>query len=257
MTTLVSYNVNGLRSAIGKNFLDWLAQQQPDILCLQEIKAQPEDLSLAEIAALGYHCYWHAAEKKGYSGVATWSKRPARRVLAGCGIAEYDREGRILRTDFDGWTLLNCYFPSGTTGDERQAFKMKFLDDFFSWIDRLKAEQPNLIVAGDFNIAHTERDIHDPKGNRKSSGFLPEERAWMSRWFANGFVDAFRFKHPDRIEYSWWTFRANARANNKGWRIDYFSVSPSLAENIVDVRHLSEVVHSDHCPVWMQMALAY
>ena len=177
------------------------------------------------------------------------------RVVVGCGIEQYDREGRILRTDFGAWSLLNVYFPSGTTGEERQAFKMEFLSDFLLWIQNLKKERPNLIVAGDFNIAHTEQDIHDPKGNKKSSGFLPEERAWMSQWFASGFTDAFRYRHPERIEYSWWTFRANARAKNKGWRIDYFAVSDPLASRIAEVRHLGHIAHSDHCPVWMQIDL--
>ncbi|MCS6929652.1 MAG: exodeoxyribonuclease III [Saprospiraceae bacterium] len=258
MITILSYNVNGLRSAISKDFLKWLAQQAPppDIVCLQEIKAQPKDLSLAEVEGLGYQCFWHSAEKPGYSGVATWSKCKPDRVIAGCGIEKYDREGRILRTDFGEWTLLNCYFPSGTMGDERQAFKMTFLEDFLHWIMHLRQERPNLLVAGDFNIAHTEQDIHDPNGNKKSSGFLPEERAWMSQWFNSGFTDAFRYRHPHRVEYSWWTFRANARAKNKGWRIDYFSVSNHLATRIVEVRHLNEVVHSDHCPVWMQIDLS-
>ncbi len=255
MIELISYNVNGLRSAIGKGLLTWLAEQQPDILCLQEIKAQPDDLPLLEIEAAGYRPYWHAAQKPGYSGVATWSKRPPDRVVVGCGMEKYDREGRILRTDFGSWSLLNVYFPSGTTGEERQAFKMEFLDDFLHWIEALKKERPNLIVAGDFNIAHTEQDIHDPKGNKKSSGFLPEERAWMSQWFASGFTDAFRYRHPDRIEYSWWTFRANARAKNKGWRIDYFAVSDPLASRIAEVRHLGHIAHSDHCPIWMQIDL--
>ncbi len=253
--TILSYNINGLRSAIGKNFIGWLATQAADIVCLQEIKARPQDVNTADIETLGYHHFWHPAQKPGYSGVATWTKRVPDRVVEGCGMEKYDREGRILRTDFGDWTLLNCYFPSGTTGDERQTFKMEFLDDFLRWVTDLKKERPNLIIAGDYNIAHTERDIHDPKGNQKSSGFLPEERAWMSRWFLNGFTDAFRHLHPDSVEYSWWTFRANARAKNKGWRIDYFSVSTPLVPLIAKVRHLSEAVHSDHCPVWMQIDL--
>lgn len=255
MTTIVSYNVNGLRSAISKSFLDWLSREQFDIVCLQETKAMPEDIPLLEIEALGYRHYWHSAEKKGYSGVATLSKREPDNVVAGCGMDKYDREGRILRSDFGDWSVLNCYFPSGTTGEERQAFKMDFLDDFFRWAAELKKERPRLIVVGDYNVAHTELDIHDPKGNKKSSGFLPEEREWMSRWFGNGFTDAFRHKHPDLAEYSWWTFRAGARANNKGWRIDYQSVTDNLADLVDDARQLTDVVHSDHCPVWMRIGL--
>lgn len=257
MISIVSYNVNGLRSAIGKSFLEWLAQEQFDLVCLQETKAQPEDIPMLEIEALGYRHYWHSAEKKGYSGVATFAKREPDRVVVGCGMEKYDREGRILRTDFGDWSVLNCYFPSGTTGEERQAFKMGFLDDFFRWVEDLKKERPKLIIVGDYNIAHTEQDIHDPKGNKKSSGFLPEERAWMSKWFDNGFTDAFRYRHPDLMEYSWWSFRAAARSKNKGWRIDYQSVTDNLANRIGDVRQLTSVVHSDHCPVWMQIDLPF
>lgn len=252
---IISYNVNGLRSAISKSFLEWLNREKFDIVCLQETKAQPEDIPLIELETLGYRHYWHSAEKKGYSGVATFSLREPDRVAAGCGIEKYDREGRILRTDFGDWSVLNCYFPSGTTGELRQAFKMEFLDDFFAWVAELKKERPQLIIVGDYNIAHTEKDIHDPKGNKNSSGFLPEERAWMSKWFENGFTDAFRYKHPDLVEYSWWSFRAGARGKNKGWRIDYQSVADNLAPRVTDVRQLTSVAHSDHCPVWMKIEL--
>ena len=255
MKEIISYNVNGLRSAISKSFLDWLRQENFDIVCLQETKATPEDIPLLELEALGYRHYWHSAEKKGYSGVATLSKMEPDNVVAGCGIERYDREGRFLRTDFGDWSVLNCYFPSGTTGEERQGFKMVFLDDFYRWIGELKKERPRLIVVGDYNIAHTEIDIHDPKGNKKSSGFLPEERAWMTQWFANGFTDAFRRMHPELVEYSWWSYRAGARGNNKGWRIDYQSVSDNLADRVAGVRHLGAVMHSDHCPVWMRIDL--
>ena len=255
MLSIVSYNVNGIRSAISKSFWEWIQQEQPDILCLQETKAQPSDVPILELEALGYRHFWHSAEKKGYSGVATFTKIEPDRFVTGCGIDRYDREGRILRTDFGDWSLLNCYFPSGTTGEERQAFKMVFLDDFFRWIEDLKKERPKLIVVGDYNIAHREIDIHDPKGNKKSSGFLPEERAWMTKWFESGFTDAFRYKNPDRVEYSWWSFRAGSRGKNKGWRIDYQSVTDNLKDKIADVRQLTSVVHSDHCPVWMRIDL--
>lgn len=255
MTSIVSYNVNGIRAAINKSLFDWLAAEQFDIVCFQETKAQPSDVGPLHLETLGYKHYWHSAEKKGYSGVATFSKREPDNVVVGCGIEKYDREGRILRTDFGDWTLLNCYFPSGTTGEVRQAFKMEFLDDFQHWINELRAERPKLIVVGDYNIAHTEQDIHDPKGNKNSSGFLPEERAWMSRWLENGFTDAFRHSHPDLVEYSWWTFRANARANNKGWRIDYQSVSNNLSDRILDARQLTNIMHSDHCPVLLKIDL--
>lgn len=254
-TTIVSYNVNGIRAALNKGLAEWLHNQQIDILCVQETKALREQVDLDALQTMGYRSFWHSAEKKGYSGVATFSRREPDRVVEGCGIEAYDREGRILRTDFGDWTLLNCYFPSGTTGDVRQAVKMEFLDDFFRWAHELKKERPKLIVVGDYNIAHAEIDIHDPVRNKTSSGFLPEEREWMSKWFANGFTDAFRFKHPEKIEYSWWSFRANARANNKGWRIDYQSVTDNIRDRIVDAGQWNEAVHSDHCPVWMKIDL--
>lgn len=255
MISIVSYNVNGIRSAISKSFWEWMQQEQPDIICLQETKALPSDVPILELEALGYRHFWHSAEKKGYSGVATFTKREPDNIVVGCGIDRYDREGRILRTDFGDWSLLNCYFPSGTTGEDRQAFKMGFLDDFYCWIEELKKERPKMIVVGDYNIAHREIDIHDPKGNKKSSGFLPEERAWMTKWFDNGFTDAFRYKYPELVEYSWWSFRAGSRSKNKGWRIDYQSVTNNLKDKIADVRQLTSIVHSDHCPVWMRIDL--
>ncbi len=255
MLNIISYNVNGIRSAISKGFWEWMAEESPDIICLQETKALPSDVPVLELEALGYHHVFHSAEKKGYSGVATFSKIAPTEVAAYCGIDIYDREGRILRTDFGDWTLLNCYFPSGTTGDLRQTFKMQFLDAFYDFVHELKKERSRLIIVGDYNIAHREIDIHDPKGNKKSSGFLPEERDWMTKWFDNGFTDAFRHVHPDLVEYSWWSFRAGARGNNKGWRIDYQSVTDNLKDRIADVRHLMSVAHSDHCPVRMRIDL--
>ncbi len=254
--TIVSYNLNGIRSALGKSLLDWLKQSDIDIFCVQETKAHPSQVpEKALFEEMGYRHYWHSAEKKGYSGVATFTRLAPDRVVEGCGMEKYDREGRILRTDFGDWTLLNCYFPSGTTGDERQAFKMEFLDDFFRWVDELKKERPKLVIVGDYNIAHTEIDIHDPVRNKTSSGFLPEEREWMSKWFSNGFTDSFRFLNPGKVEYSWWSFRARARENNKGWRIDYQSVTDNLKDKLLEARHLTDVVHSDHCPVYLKIGL--
>lgn len=252
---IISYNLNGIRAAMKKGLVDWLQATPCDVFCVQETKAQPDQIEVEPLEALGYKAYLHSAEKKGYSGVATFSKIEPDLVEAGCGISRYDSEGRILRTDFGDWTLLNCYFPSGTSGEERQAFKMEFLDDFFKWVQELRKKRPNLLIIGDYNIAHREIDIHDPVGNKKSSGFLPEERAWMDRWFANGFSDSFRIKHPDKVEYSWWTLRANARANNKGWRIDYQSASGQLADKLVDAYQMMKVVHSDHCPVFAEFDL--
>jgi exodeoxyribonuclease-3 len=252
---IISYNLNGIRSALNKGFGEWIQQRDFDIICIQETKAQQEQINHGLFETLGYHDHWHSAEKKGYSGVLTLSKQKPDKVVIGCGEPRFDSEGRILRTDFGDLTVLNCYFPSGTTGDVRQAVKMEFLDFFFDWAHELRKERPNLVIVGDYNIAHTEIDIHNPVGNKNSSGFLPEERAWMTKWFENGFTDAFRYKHPEKVEYSWWSFRANARANNKGWRIDYQSVTDNLRDKIVDAGHYNEAVHSDHCPVWMEIAL--
>jgi exodeoxyribonuclease-3 len=252
---IISYNLNGIRSALSKGLGEWIQQHGFDIICIQETKAQPEQINHGLFEALGYHDYWHSAEKKGYSGVLTLSKQKPDKVVAGCGEPRFDSEGRILRTDFGDLTLLNCYFPSGTTGDVRQAVKMEFLDFFFDWVQELRRERPNLIIVGDYNIAHNEIDIHNPSGNKDSSGFLPEERAWMTKWFDNGFTDAFRYKHPAKVEYSWWSFRAGARGNNKGWRIDYQSVTDNLRDRILDAGHYNDAVHSDHCPVWMEIDL--
>ena len=253
--SLLSYNLNGIRSALNKGWAEWLATHQFDVVCVQETKAERSQVDMAAIEALGYKHYWFSAQKKGYSGVATLSQCEPDLVVEGCGIEKYDREGRILRTDFGDWSLLNCYFPSGTSGEERQGVKMEFLSDFFDWIEVLKKERPKLIVVGDFNIAHREMDIHDPKGNKNSSGFLPEERAWVTKWLDSGFTDAFRHVQPDLVKYSWWSYRANARANNKGWRIDYQTVSNNLSDKIKSCHHLTESVHSDHCGVVMHIDL--
>lgn len=254
-TSIVSYNVNGIRAAINKRFYEWLADNHFDVVCLQETKATFDQVDLAPLEALGYRHHWFSAEKKGYSGVATFSKIQPDYVAQGCGIGKYDCEGRIIRTDFGDWTLLNCYFPSGTSGELRQQVKYDFLEDIYLWVNELRKERPKLIVVGDYNIAHREIDIHDPKGNKKTSGFLPEERAWMDKWFAAGFCDAFRCVHPEKVEYSWWSQRFQSRAKNKGWRIDYQSVTENLKNKVLDVRHLGDVVHSDHCAVWMEIDL--
>jgi exodeoxyribonuclease III len=246
---ILTYNLNGIRSAMQKGLIDWLATQSFDVLCFQEVKATHDVVDLALFEQLGYQYHWHAAEKKGYSGVATFSKIAPDQVVLGCGLSQYDCEGRILRTDFGELTVLNCYFPSGTSGEVRQSVKMAFLDDFFEYVQQLRQTRPNLIVVGDYNIAHTERDIHDPVRNKNTTGFLPEERAWMDRWFASGMVDGFRHANPDKTEYSWWSYRAGARANNKGWRIDYISVSEPLRDRIQSAGHFREAIHSDHAGV--------
>ena len=256
---IVSYNVNGIRAAVGKGFLDWLEKTNPDVVCLQETKAQPEQIPTMDFQSLGYHCYYFSAQKKGYSGVAILTKQEPTHVEFGMGIEKYDNEGRFIRADFSfaelagsvgDFSVISVYHPSGTSGDERQAFKMQWLADFHSYIKQLEKTRPKLAICGDFNIAHEPIDIHDPKGNAKNSGFLPEEREWMTQFLNDGFVDSFRFLNPELAHhYSWWTYRFNARTNNKGWRIDYIMLTKNLEKNMVSASVMPDAMHSDHCPV--------
>ncbi|MDR0728625.1 MAG: exodeoxyribonuclease III [Prevotellaceae bacterium] len=251
---LISYNVNGIRSAISKNFYDWLRVENPDIVCLQETKAQPGQIDHALFEQLGYHCAFHSAQRKGYSGTAILSKPTPDAVLYGIGDARFDDEGRLIRADYGDITLLCSYFPSGTMGNVRQAFKMEYLTAFFQYIEQLRQSRPKLIVTGDFNISHKPIDINSPKTHEKMSGFLPEERAWVDEFADAGFIDTFRVFHPDEAErYSWWSHWAKARERNIGWRLDYFWVTENLYENLSDADILDRVVHSDHCPVALRI----
>lgn len=250
---IISYNVNGLRSAMTKGFVEWLATDPADVICLQEIKAHKENVDYSKIEALGYETFWYPAEKKGYSGVAIFTKRKPELIQLGNGLMQSDAEGRVIRADFGDVTLVNAYFPSGSSGDIRQEYKFQWLNEFFDYIYELRKTRPNLIVTGDYNICHQPIDIHNPISNKDSSGFLPEERAWMDKWFESGFVDTFRYFNPHPHQYSWWSFRANSRANNKGWRIDYISVSKSLEQKLKDAAIYPDVKHSDHCPVYAEI----
>ena len=249
---IISYNVNGIRAAINKGFIDWLKSANPDVICLQEIKAMKEqlDLSLFEEAGYKYH-YWFSAQKKGYSGVAILSKTEPNHVEYGTGIESMDFEGRNLRADFDEVSVMSLYLPSGTN-DLRLQHKLDYMDMFQGYINDLKQTIPNLVILGDYNICHEEIDIHNPK-MKNVSGFLPVEREWLGNFINSGFTDAFRFMHPERQEFSWWSYRANSRANNKGWRLDYAMVSNPLQENIKRSVILTEAVHSDHCPILVEI----
>ncbi len=251
---IVSYNVNGIRSAIKKGFTDWLATDPADIVCLQEIKAHKENVDCAPIEALGYHTYWFPAEKKGYSGVAIFTKRQPDNIFYGNGIMQSDAEGRVIRADFGDVSLVNAYFPSGTSGDERQTYKYQWLDEFFEYLHELRKERPKIIVCGDYNICHREIDIHNPVGNKKSSGFLPEERAWMDKFFDSGFADTFRVLNADPHHYTWWSSRfPTVREQNKGWRIDYISCTEALRPSLKGSAIYPDVKHSDHCPAFAEI----
>jgi exodeoxyribonuclease-3 len=253
---IITYNVNGIRSALSKNWLAWLQATQADVVCLQEIKASPDQIAdLYLLEQMGYEHYWYPAEKKGYSGTAILTKVSPKHVEYGCGIDDYDREGRVLRADFEEVSVMSTYFPSGSSGDERQEFKYRFLDDFQQYIDQLKWAYPKLVVSGDYNICHKPIDIHNPKSNANSSGFLPEEREWMENFVQSGFVDTFRHFNQEPHHYTWWSFRAGARGKNLGWRIDYNMASTELRPHLKRAAILPDAKHSDHCPVLLELAL--
>ncbi len=251
---IITYNVNGIRAAIGKGLLEWLEHTAPDVLCLQETKAQPEQIPIWEFQELGYQCYPFSAQKKGYSGVAILTRRQPDKVVAGMGIPAYDAEGRFIRADFGDVSVVSVYHPSGTSGDERQAFKMQWLNDFQDYTRQLQQERPKLILCGDYNICHRPIDIHDPIRNATHSGFLPEERAWMEQFLQSGYIDTFRHFNQQPHQYTWWSFRANAREKNLGWRIDYNMATANLENRLKRSVILSEARHSDHCPVLLEIA---
>lgn len=246
---LISYNVNGIRAAENKGFTSWLAQEAPDVIGLQEIKAMDDQFDWQVVRDLGYEVFTYPAQKKGYSGVALLTKIKPNQVTFGCGVDWIDFEGRIVRADYDDFSFISVYIPSGSSGDERQVMKMKFLEFFGPHIESLAKTYPKLIISGDYNICHQAIDIHDPVRNAGMSGFLPEEREWFTSFLNRGFIDTFRelVKTPDN--YSWWSYRAGARANNKGWRIDYHIITEALRPQLQQAAILPAVVHSDHCPI--------
>lgn len=250
---IISYNVNGIRAAISKGFIEWLQQANPDVICLQEIKATKDQIPTQDITAAGYpYQYYFSANKKGYSGVAILSKTEPKKIVYGTGIESMDFEGRNLRADFDDISVMSLYLPSGTN-IERLSHKFNYMDEFQEYINKLKVEIPNLVICGDYNICHQAIDIHDPIRNAKVSGFLPNERTWIDGFMKAGFIDSFRHFNKEPHQYSWWSYRAGARGNNKGWRIDYNLVSENLKDRMTRAVILPEAKHSDHCPILVEI----
>ena len=254
MIKILSYNINGIRAALRKNLLDWIKDYNPDIVCFQEIKANDDQFDKSIFEDLGYYNYWFSAQKKGYSGVGIITKIKPLNVEYGTGIKYMDFEGRNLRVDFKNFSVMSLYLPSGTNIN-RLAFKFKYMDDFKTYINNLTSKVPNLIIGGDFNICHKAIDIHDPIRNAKVSGFLPEERDWIDSFIQYGFVDSFRIFNNSPHNYSWWSYRANSRNNNKGWRIDYLLAVEKLKNNIIESYILDDVIHSDHCPIGLNLKI--
>lgn len=250
---IISYNVNGIRAAMKKDFIEWLTAANPDVLCLQEIKAMVDQVDTQAFKDAGYHYqYYYSAQKKGYSGTAIISKIEPHHVEYGTGIETMDFEGRNIRADFDTLSVMSMYLPSGTN-DARLNFKFQYMDEFLEYVTDLRKQIPNLIVCGDYNICHKAIDIHDPVRLKNTSGFLPEERAWMDRFVESGFVDSFRMFNDEPDQYSWWSYRGGARERNKGWRLDYHMVAPPLIDRVKRSVILSSAVHSDHCPVMIEV----
>ena len=250
---IISYNVNGIRAAFTKDFLGWLKIADPDIICIQESKAGNDQIDIESLEKIGYKSYWHSAQRKGYSGVGIASKTEPLHVEYGCGIEHYDSAGRVMRADFDGFSVISVYVPSASN-IERLEFKMQFCEDFLVYINDLRKTVPNLIICGDFNICHKAIDIHNPEGLKNTSGFLPMEREWMTKFIDEcELIDSFRFFNDQPDNYSWWSYRQNSRERNKGWRLDYNFVSYTLKEKLSRAVILKEAVHSDHCPVLVEL----
>lgn len=246
---ITSWNVNGIRAALGKGFSTWVQEERPDVLCLQEIKAKPEQLTESQRDFTGYFVVWNPAERPGYSGVATFLRGKQVEASLGMGEPRFDIEGRLIRTRHPGFLLFNIYFPNGQRGQDRVAYKLEFYSYLLEICDNLHSKGESIILTGDFNTAHKPIDLRNPKENEKTSGFLPEEREWVDRYLEHGFVDIYRHLYPEKVQYTWWTYISNARARNVGWRIDYFLISKNLVPRVKDVIIRDEVPGSDHCPV--------
>lgn len=246
---ITTWNINGIRAAMGKNILDWVSSYQPDVLCLQEIKAKEDQIELDAIKAIGYEAIFNPAERPGYSGTATLFKQNPPEVIKGLGKDIFDDEGRVIRTLYPDFELFNIYFPNGGRDNNRVPYKLDFYAYLLEMCDQMQKDGKQIIITGDFNTAHNEIDLKNPKANEKNTGFLPEERVWIDRYLEHGFIDAYRSLYPAEESYTWWTYRFSARQKNIGWRLDYFLVTKGIMERTKDVVIHSEVMGSDHCPV--------
>ncbi len=251
---IISYNLNGIRSAISKGLAEWLANEAPDVLCIQETKAQPEQIDNKLFEDLGYKTYWFSAKKKGYSGVGILTKQTPENVVCGIDVEKFDNEGRFIRADYGDTSIISTYFPSGSN-ELRQVVKMEWLEVFRKYVNVLKKTRKKLVICGDYNICRLWIDIHNPEKQQKTSGFLPEERQWFQNFIDDGFIDTFREFNEEKDQYSWWSYRAASRARNKGWRIDYNIVTENLKNQLNGASILSDVVHSDHCPVKLDISI--
>ena len=253
MMKITTWNVNGIRAALTKGILDWVGDFKPDVLCLQELKAKLEQVDFQPFTELGYSVIWNAAERPGYSGVATLTRTEPVHVKLGIGIEEFDVEGRVIQTGHSDFELFNIYFPNGGQENKRVPYKLKFYEELLNICDTLHNHGKNIIITGDFNTAHKEIDLKNPKANEKNTGFLPEEREWIDRYLEHDFIDIFRKLYPEKEQYSWWTYRFNSRARNVGWRLDYYLISTPLADKVRDVTIHDEILGSDHCPVTLEI----
>ena len=250
---LISWNVNGIRACLQKGFIDYLKKEQPDVLCVQEIKAYIGDLTEEILHPAGYYSVWSPAKRRGYSGVAAFFKEKPINMGAGFGIEKYDIEGRVVWAEFENFILFNVYFPNGQKDDERLKYKLDFYKDFFSHVNKIKESGKNVIICGDYNTAHKEIDLANPKANESYSGFLPVERAWMDKIISFGYVDTFRHFNHESGQYSWWTYRFGARNRNIGWRIDYFFVNKEFLSKVKQAFIQKDILGSDHCPVGIEI----
>jgi len=252
---ILCWNVNGIRAAERKGFLEWLNKESPDILCVQETKASLDSLSADLLEPPDYHAYWNSAERKGYSGVATYTKEIPLSIRNGFGIPEFDAEGRVIISEYTGFTLFNVYFPNGKKDESRLKYKLGFYDAFLEHLESIRKQDKRIIICGDYNTAHKEIDLARPKENEKVSGFLPVEREWIDRLVVHGYIDTFRYFHKEPNQYTWWDMKSRARERNVGWRIDYFFVTENLISSISEAYIMPEVMGSDHCPIGLKIKL--